>query len=44
MTILSNERISTGLGDKLYSSHNIVSPNPRSLPILSSKTKSIIGP
>ena len=44
MKILSNEGISTGLGDKLYCSHNLVSLNPKRLPILSSKTKPIIGP
>ena len=44
MKILSNERISTGLGDKLYSSYNIVSSKPQRLPILSSNTKPIIGP
>ena len=44
MKILSNERISTGLGDKLYSWYNIVSSKPKRLPILSSNTKPIIGP
>ena len=44
MKILSNERISTGLGDKLYSSYNIVSLNSRSFQILSSNTKPIIDP
>ena len=43
MKILSNERISTGLGDNLYSCHNMVSLNPRRLPILSSNAKPIIG-
>ena len=35
--------MSTGLGDKLYSTHNIVSLDPRRFPILSSNTKPIIG-
>ena len=39
MKILTNDKISTGLGDKLCSSYNIVSINPRRLPIVSSNTK-----
>ena len=36
--------MSTGLGDKLYSSHNVVSLNPRRVPIESLNTQPIIGP
>ena len=42
--ILSKDKISTGLGDKLFPFHNIVSLNPRRLPILSSNTKPSISP
>ena len=42
--ILSNDKISTGLGDKLYASHNKVSLNPRRSPRVSSNTKPITGP
>ena len=34
MKILSNDIISTGLGDKLYSSNIVVLLNPRRSPIL----------
>ena len=44
LKILSNENLSTGLGDKLYSSYNIVSLNPRRFPILSQNTKPIVAP
>ena len=44
MKILSNDKISTGLGDRFYPSYNLVSLNPRRLPILSSNAKPIIGP
>ena len=42
--ILSNDMISTGLGDILYSSYIVVLANPNSCPLLSSGTKLIIGP
>ena len=44
INILSNDKVSMGLSDKLFSSHNIVSLNPRRLPMLSPNTKPIIGP
>ena len=44
MKILSNDRISKGLDDKLSSYHKIVSLNPRRFPLLSSNTKPVIGP
>ena len=43
MKILSNDKISTGLGDILYFLYNIVSSNPKIFPMLSSKTKPIIA-
>ena len=43
MKILSKDSISTGFGDKLFSSYNIDSSNPKRFPMLSSKTKPIIG-
>ena len=42
--MLSNKKITTGLGDKLYSLYNIVSLNPRRILILTSTTKQVIGP
>ena len=44
MKILSNDKISTGLGDKLYSSNIVVLLNPRRSPILSSGANVITGP
>ena len=44
MKILSKDKISTGLGDRLYFAHNRFSVNPRSIPTLSSNTKLIVGP
>ena len=44
MKKLSNDKKSTGLGDKFYSSHNIVSLNPRRSPIISTNTRPIFGP
>ena len=44
MKILSNDKISTGLSDKLYSSNNVVLLNPRRYPILSSGMNDITGP
>ena len=44
MKILSNDKISTGFFDKLYSSYNLVSSNPKRIPILSLNTKPISGP
>ena len=42
--ILSNDKISTGLGDNLYSSNIVVFLNPRIFLILSSGTNVITGP
>ena len=42
--ILSNDFMSTGLVEILYSSYNIVPGNPRRFLILSLNTKLIIGP
>ena len=42
MKILSNDKMSTGFGDILYSSHKIVSLNPSRLLILSSNTNQIM--
>ena len=42
--MLSNDKISTGLSDRVYSWYKIVSRNPRSFLIVSSNTKLIIGP
>ena len=42
--ILSNDKVSTGLDDKLDSSHIIVSLNPKRFPIVSLNTKPVIGP
>ena len=44
MKILSNDKISTGLGDKLYSSNIVVLLNPRRSPILSLGVNVITGP
>ena len=44
MKMLSNDIISTGFGEWLYPSHNIVSLNPKRFLILSSNTKAIFGP
>ena len=42
--ILSNDNISTGLGEMLYSSYVVVLLNPERSLILSSGTKVITGP
>ena len=42
--ILSNNKLSTGLGDRLYSLYKMVSSNPKRFLIDSSNTKPIIGP
>ena len=44
MNILLNDFISTGSGDKLYSSYNVLALNPKRSRILSSNIKLIIGP
>ena len=41
--MLSNEKTSTGLGERIYSLYNFVSLNPRRFLILSSNTKLIFG-
>ena len=41
---MSIDKISIGLGDRLYFLHNIVPSNPRRYLILSLNTKLIIGP
>ena len=42
--IFSNDKISTGLCDKLSSSYNVLALNPKISRILSSNIKLIIGP
>ena len=42
--MLSNDNISTGLGDRLYCSYIVVAINPKRSLILSSGRKLIIGP
>ena len=44
MNILSNDNISTGMGDKFYPSYIALALNPKRLRILSSGRKLIIGP
>ena len=43
-TILLNDKTSTELGDKLYSSYKVLVLNPKRSHILSSNIKLIIGP
>ena len=42
--ILSNDMISTGFGEKLYSSYLVILLNPKSSPILSLGVKLKTGP
>ena len=42
--IISNDRISTGLGCRLYSSYNVFALNLKRSQILSSNIKLILGP
>ena len=44
MKILSNDNISTGFSDRVYSSYNVLALNPKRSRILSSNMKLIIGP
>ena len=44
MKILSNDKISTGLCDKFYSSNSVVLLNHRKSPMLSSGANLITGP
>ena len=44
MKMLSNDKISTGLFDRVYSSYNVLAFNPKRSFILSSNIKLIIGP
>ena len=44
MNIVLNDIISTGSGDNLYSSYNVLALNPKRSRILSSNIKLIIGP
>ena len=44
MNILLNDIVSTGLGDRLYSSYIVVLSNPKRSRLLSSGTNIIVGP
>ena len=44
MKILSNDKILTGLFDRVYSSYNVQALNPKRSFIVSSNIKLIIGP